>query len=102
MQGGLSALKECLDLLEKNRFYRATCLGEPQLGRRGLYPTLGTRDSPITAKDLINVLAYADGTNDLIDLSDRTGIPIGRLYPLVDTLVAAGLLAEAEEPRVSA
>ena len=71
-----------------------TCLGEPQLGRRGLYPTLGTTDSHREVGDLLDLLAYADGTQDLIGISDVSASRSARLYPLVDRLVAEGLLVE--------
>lgn len=96
LQGGFNVLRECLELLEQNRVYRVTCLGEPQLGRRGLYPTLGTKDSHRAVSDVMDLLAYADGTRDLIDISDTIHVPVRRLYPLVDALAEEGLLAEAD------
>jgi aminopeptidase-like protein len=41
--GAYEGLKKCLILLENNHVYRSTCLGEPQLSKRGLRPTLGAR-----------------------------------------------------------
>jgi aminopeptidase-like protein len=96
LQGGFDVLCECLESLEANRVYQTTCLGEPQLGRRGLYPTLGTRGTQRDVAELLDLLAYADGANDLIDISTVTGVPIRRLMPLVDALTDAGLLREVE------
>ncbi len=95
LQGSFNLLRECLELLERNKVYEATCLGEPQLGRRGLYPTLSTTESSDQVSAMMDLLAYADGTNDLVDISDIIGVPVQRLYPLVDALRAAGLLTEA-------
>lgn len=92
LAGGYAIVRDCLDLIERNHVYRSTCLGEPQLGRRGLYPALGTRDSHTQVKDMIDVLAYADGTRDLIGLSQVTRIPTSRLYATVERLQAAELL----------
>lgn len=97
LQGGFDALRECLELLEENRVYRATCLGEPQLGRRSLYPSLGTRDSANAVRDTLDFLAYADGSHDLIAISRIAGIPTRRLRTLAQTLLASGLLEEAGE-----
>ena len=99
MQGGFSVLRDCLELLENNRVYRVTCLGEPHLGSRGLYPTLGTRDSYRQVRAMMDLLAYADGTNDLIDISDIIGVSVADLYPLIEKLVEQGLLAEVTEGR---
>lgn len=94
IQGGFEALRNCLELIEKNRVYQATYVGEPQLGKRGLYPTLSTKDSYRKVTDLLNLLAYADGLNDLISISDITHIPASRLYPLVVELQQAELLED--------
>jgi aminopeptidase-like protein len=92
LQGGFTVLRDCLELLERNRVYEATCLGEPQLGRRSLYPSLGTKDSHREVSAMLDFLAYADGTRDLIEISDTIRVPAWRLYPVVDTLAAAGLI----------
>lgn len=92
LAGGYAAVRDCLDYLERNRVYRATCLGEPQLGPRGLYPRFGTKESHDQVKDILDVLAFADGTRDATDLGEATGVPRSRLDPLLDRLVAEGLL----------
>jgi aminopeptidase-like protein len=96
LQGSFTVLRDCLELLERNKVYKVVCLGEPQLGGRGLYPTLGTKDSYQQVSAMMDLLAYADGTNDLIDISDIIGVRVQQLYPLVDTLTLAGLLAETQ------
>jgi len=94
LQGGFEALRDCLELLERNLVYRTTCLGEPQLGRRGLFPSLGTKDTHRVVNDMMDLLAYADGTRDLIAISDSIRVPVRRLYPLVDELAGKGLLSD--------
>jgi aminopeptidase-like protein len=94
LQGGFTVHTECLELLENNRMYRVQCLGEPQLGRRGLYPTIGTRDTRQRVSDIMNFLAYSDGEHDLIGISDIIQVPVQRLYPIIDKLLAAGLIVE--------
>ncbi len=86
--GGFEVLKECIELIELNRTYRATCLGEPQLGKRGLYPTEFTPQ----ATALMNVLAYADGTNDLFGISSKIGISAREVATLAQKLEENGLL----------
>lgn len=94
LQGSFEILRECIELLENNARYRVTCLCEPQLGRRGLYPTISTKDSALQVRTMMNLLAYADGHNDLIDISNIIGVPASELYPLIDKLKAAKLLVE--------
>ena len=94
LQGSFDLHRECIELLERNRVYKTSCLGEPQLGKRGLYPTIATKDSYPQVIDILNVLAYADGTNDLIDISNKIQVPACHLYPIIEKLIAADLLQE--------
>ncbi len=79
-------------VIEGNRRYRTTTVGEPQLGKRGLYPQLSLKHSADSAWDMVNLLAYADGESDLIEISDTIGVGALDLLPVVDRLRGAGLL----------
>jgi aminopeptidase-like protein len=84
--------KDCIELLERNEKYKVNCYGEPQLGKRGLYPTLSTKESGDIVRDMLNLIAYADGLNDLIDISNIIGVPADVLYPIIEKLCANKLL----------
>jgi aminopeptidase-like protein len=92
LRGGLQFVKDCVDLLEQNTVYKVTCLGEPQLGKRGLYPHLSHRGSIDSLRALMDFIAYADGTNDLIDISKTIRRPVKELIPIASKLLAAGLI----------
>lgn len=92
LQGGYTVVKTILTLLEANHVYRTTVLCEPQLGRRGLYPTLSTRDSAREVATMMNLLAYADGSHDLIAIAERIGVFALDLVPIAERLHAEGLL----------
>ncbi|MGA3198913.1 MAG: DUF4910 domain-containing protein [Halobacteriota archaeon] len=94
LRGTYELLKDCITLIERNAKYRVRCFGEPQLGKRGLYPTLSTTKSSAIVSDMMNLIAYADGSNDLVDISNIIKVPVWRLYPIVDNLIEAGLLEE--------
>ncbi len=100
LQGAFTVLHECLELIEENRIYLSTNQGEPQLGRRGLYPNLGTKNPHRQANEILDFLAYADGSNDLIDISSIIGVPVWRLYSLAQTLEAEGLIKERQTPEI--
>jgi Uncharacterized protein conserved in bacteria with an aminopeptidase-like domain len=93
LEGGYDAIKKCIELIEHNRTYRTTTLCEPQLGKRGLYPTLSTRGSGLGARAMTNMLAYADGSRDLVDIASVIGISGEEAIETADRLVAAELLA---------
>ena len=94
LAGAYEVLKKCLTLIEENRTYKMNCLGEPQLGKRGLYPTIGTLTSAVAVEDMIDFISYADGKNDLVDISNKTRLPVKELYPIVEKLTKAGLVSE--------
>lgn len=87
LAGGLTALARAIDVLENNAVWRTKVLGEPQLGKRGLYPTLSTVGSAEHVANMMNLLAYADGSRDLIDLAELIG---------ADSLECAKILATLE------
>ena len=74
--GSYDVLRDCVTLIERNERYRMLCHGEPQLGKRGLYPTLSTKNSAGVMRNMRNFMVYADGSNDLIDISNRIGVPV--------------------------
>lgn len=93
LNGTFEVHVECIKEIEMNVTYQITCVGEPQLGRRGLFPTLSAKGSPSTSQlDMNNLLAYADGTRDLISLSETINVPLPELTAMAKTLVDAGLL----------
>ena len=70
LQGAYMVLKNCLEILEANRVWRASVLCEPQLGKRGLYPTTSTRESTVSVQTMMDLLAYVDGKLDLLNIAE--------------------------------
>lgn len=93
LQGAYEVMKQIIMALEYNKFYRVNCLCEPQLGKRGLYPTISRKGIYDEVRKLTNLIAYADGQNDLIDISNRIGVPISELLDSIDKLLEQGLLS---------
>lgn len=76
LAGGFDAMRRCLETLEGNYTYRATVLGEPQLSKRNLYPSVSQVGSYDDKTRLLkDVLAYCDGAHDVIALAERLGRP---------------------------
>lgn len=93
LQGGLDMMKDALLLMESNSIWVTTTLGEPQLGRRGMYPTTSTKGSTAIVYDMMNVIAYCDGEHDLIDLARVCKISTSEVRKIVQKLSGAGLVA---------
>ena len=96
LQRAFDIYKEILLSLEYNKKYRINCYCEPQLGPRGLYPTESFNRSSIKVKDMMDFIAYADGTQDLLQISNRINVPVTRLNEIAQKLKAAGLFSEEE------
>ena len=99
LEGGFTAVRKVIELLEGNRVYRAVHPCEPQLGRRGLYPTLSTRGAGNTVRAMTNLLGYADGTRDLVDIAAVTGIGPDEALETASRLLNAGLILEVPDAR---
>lgn len=74
--------------------FRATCLCEPQLGKRGLVPTMSSKETYQQTLAMKDVLAYADGTHDIEGLAKVIEQPVEVVRKVVDQLLSAGLLEE--------
>jgi aminopeptidase-like protein len=96
LQGGLDLMKDAIRLLEANRTWTVTTLGEPQLGKRGLYPNTSTTASLALVRDMMSVIAYCDGDHDLIAVAARAGLPTAEVSRIIATLAAPGLLVPSD------
>jgi aminopeptidase-like protein len=93
LQGGLDVMKACITLLEANAMYRTDLPGEPQMGRRGLYPTTSIKGDATDVRNMMNVIAYCDGEHDVIELCERTGLPWNEVVAILRRLEAAEVVA---------
>lgn len=91
LEGALNILQSCLQALEANYVYKATMPCEPQLGRRGIKPTLSTKNV-VVPRTLMNVLAYADGQTDLLAISEIIGVDMMECAAAAVRLEQEGLL----------
>jgi aminopeptidase-like protein len=96
LYGGFNMTKLAIDSLESNKVYKTTTVCEPFLSKRGLRPPLlnGTtlEDS---AKLMSNILAYADGKNDLVDIANILNCSILKIAPVISILEREGLIASS-------
>lgn len=96
LEGSLRTYLAVIDVLEGNRRYRnlnPKC--EPQLGRRGLYRTIGGDESGRARElALLWVLNLSDGENDLLDVAERSRMSFAAIREAADALLEAGLLEE--------
>jgi aminopeptidase-like protein len=82
-------------VLENNKVYlNQSPKCEPQLGKRGLYGSIGGRDVRTSELAMLWVLNFSDGNHSLLDIAERSGMEFRALTEAADALSAHGLLAE--------
>jgi aminopeptidase-like protein len=96
MEDTLETLWAAVQVLEGNRRYQnLSPYGEPQLGTRGLYGSLGGRSDTKQAQlAMLWVLNQSDGDNSLLDIAERSNLPFQALADAANALLNAGLLKE--------
>lgn len=96
----LATYLRMVDVIEANRRWRSTMpYGEPQLGRRGLYPaTGGVQSVDQYVGDMLHLLNFSDGSRDLLATADRGNRPVWAYERTIGKLRDAGLLADGDGP----
>ncbi len=93
----LSLCASIISILEHNgRYVNQNPKCEPQLGKRGLYGTMGGRqDGAFDELALLWVLNLSDGDHTLLDIAERSGLPFASIKTAADALHEHELLQEA-------
>lgn len=75
LAGSFNVIKTIIDSFEFGLFPRLDVLGEPQLGKRGLYPNTSKLYNGIhPAKLRMDIIAYCDGTSSIFDIANRLNV----------------------------
>jgi aminopeptidase-like protein len=86
LEGGYNALKKAIEIIERDKILKSTVLCEPQLGKRGLYPTVSVKGSANEVRKMMNLISYCDGKHSTLDIAERINVPVWELYSIVDKL----------------
>jgi aminopeptidase-like protein len=91
LSGGFNVLKQAIEVIENNFILTSTILCEPQLGKRGLYPTLSTKESGKQVSKMMNLISYCDG-RAILDIADLINVPAYELLTILKPLIDCGLV----------
>ena len=95
------AIQESVDVyyevcrsLDVNVKYRNLVMhGEPQLGKRGLYPTIGApREHEESIRAMMWLLNQADGNHDLLAVAERSGMDLFLLDEMARKCLEKGVV----------
>ena len=96
LNGGYWAIRKAIEAIEKNKKYKVSFLCEPQMGKRGLRPTLSTKGTDEEVKLMMNFISLCDGESSLLEIAENLNLPIWELYELVDKLECHSLIGVNE------
>lgn len=91
LAGGYDALRQAIEVLEHDVLLTTTVLCEPQLGKRGLYPTISTKESGPQVAAMMNIITYCDGRS-LLEIAELIGEPFSKLLRILQPLLDKGLI----------
>ncbi len=76
LAGSFEVMKNIIDAFEMGEYPKVRVLCEPQLGKRGLYPTVSRRGSTASVEARMDFLSYADGATSIFEISEITDRPL--------------------------
>ncbi len=91
----LALYEKVVELLEREReetFVRTDGRGEPMLGKRDLYPSIGGPAHDGVKDAMMWVLNFSDGSYSLPDIAARANLPLENVRAAAQKLVEHGLI----------
>ncbi len=94
MDQSVNICADIIDTIDLNgTYYNTLPYCEPQLGKRGLYPTLGSvTDTAVAVEAMMWVLNLSDGNNDLLGISKRSRLGFEDISKAAESLVKSGII----------
>jgi len=92
----LGIVRDILHVFDRNGTYlNLSPHGEPQLGRRGIYRSIGGGGDPRTLElAMLWILSLSDGEHDLIDVAERADLDFEAVVHAAEVLQGQNLLEE--------
>lgn len=94
LEGGYNAIKNAIELIERNKKYKLKFLGEPQMSKRDLYPTISTKKIDKQIKLMMDFISMCDGKTSILEIANKLNVPAWDLYNLTEMLNYKNLIEE--------
>ena len=98
LQGSFDLMTTIIRVFEAGLYPKVTVLGEPQLGKRGLYPTTSQQGARDKVRARMDFLSYADGRHSIFDIAKLIQVPLPRILDEMNILRNAGLIELSDDP----
>ena len=94
----IKLITEAVELIETDKFYTSNMpCGEPQLGKRGLYPTMTTLEARgESLKRRLYLLNFSDGQHSILQIANRLNCKVEDLQNEIEVLIEHNLLTVIE------
>ena len=76
LAGSYALYQRMIQVIESDCRPRTRVLGEPQLGRRGLYPSISKKGSTRDVRVMLDLISWADGDHSLLEIAERCKVPV--------------------------
>tara|TARA_X000000950_G_scaffold278351_1_gene369118 strand:+ start:9 stop:1301 length:1293 start_codon:yes stop_codon:yes gene_type:complete len=90
--GGFNVARKSIQIILKRIYPKCKIMCEPQMGKRGLYPTLSTKNQKKITRSYMDFLQYADGTNSLEKISNLIKLDLKSTRIVYSIMKKNGLL----------
>lgn len=92
LAGGFESIRQAIDVLETNVTPTTEVIGEPMLGPRGLYATLGAGKFSVTSQTILDVWSFCDGKHSVLEIADQLQLKYWNVLDTVNLLCAHHLV----------
>ena len=97
LAGALALCEKIVEILEGNAQYLNTRpKAEPQLGKHGIFRTMGGPKLPEQLEHLLWILNYSDGEHSLLDIAEKSKFPFADLRKATNILLEHNLLTPTQ------
>ena len=90
--GGFNVARKSIEILLERIYPKCRVMCEPQMGKRGLYPTLSKKNEKKLTISYMDFLQYADGTNSLEKISSLIKLDFKSVKKIYSTLLKNNLI----------
>lgn len=75
LEASVEMHKQMINIIENNALPETTVIGEPQLGKRALYPNISHNRSSESVRARLDLISYADKKQTLLDIAEILDVP---------------------------
>ena len=88
----IEVAKKSIEILLNKTYPKFKIICEPQMGKRGLYPTLSTKGEKKLTRNYMSFLQYVDGTNSLEKISNLINLELKSVKKINNILLKNKLI----------